>query len=61
MTKVNYNIYELDASTLSGFKTLPDEDLNLLYSANVNSSFIPNKNIVETTYFTLDDLAITTI
>jgi len=61
MTKVNYNIYELNASTLSGFKQLPDEDLNLLYSANVNSSFIPNKNIVEVTYFTLDDVAITTI
>lgn len=61
MTKVNYNINELNASTLSGFKTLPDEDLNLLYSTNVNSSFTPNKNVVEVTYFTLDDVSISTV
>ena len=57
MTKVNYKIQSINPTDLSGFRDLPNEDLILVTSADIVSSFIPNENAVEVSYYTLDDVS----
>ena len=61
MTKVNYKIQSINPTDLSGFRELPNEDLILVTSADIVSSFIPNQNAVEVSYYTLDDVRLSTV
>tara|TARA_R110002111_G_scaffold67864_5_gene110396 strand:+ start:1211 stop:1918 length:708 start_codon:yes stop_codon:yes gene_type:complete len=61
MTKVNYKIQSINPTDLSGFRDLPNEDLILVTSADIVSSFIPNQNAVEVSYYTLDDVRLSTV
>ena len=61
MTKVNYKIQSINPTDLSGFRELPNEDLTLVTSADIVSSFIPNQNAVEVSFYTLDDVRLSTL
>ena len=61
MSKIEYNVFEIEPNGLSGFRSLTNEDTSLLTSANITKTFKPNDNFVELSYFTLSDVRLQTI
>lgn len=61
MSKIEYNVFEIEPNGLSGFRTLTNEDTSLLTSANITKTFKPNDNFVELSYYTLSDVRLQTI
>ena len=61
MSKIEYNIFEIEPNGLSGFRSLTNEDTSLLTSTNITKTFKPNDNFVELSYYTLSDVRLQTI
>ena len=61
MSKVEYNIFEIEPNGLSGFRSLTNEDTSLLTSINITKTFKPNDNFIELSYYTLSDVRLQTI
>jgi len=62
MSKIEYSIYGIDSNNLSRFKQLPNEDLEAIVEpVEVTNAFIPNEHFVELSYYTLDNVRLTTI
>lgn len=61
MANIEYNIFEIQPEGLSGFRSLSNEDLQFLASAEVVKTFKPNDNFIELSFFTLDDIILQTI
>lgn len=60
MANIQYSIYQIDSEALSSFRTLSSVDLNLLTSAQLTKAFDPSSNHIELSYYSLDNLRLTT-
>ena len=61
MASIDYNIFKIEPNGLSGFRTLSDNDTQLLTSAEISKVFKPNDHFIELSYFTLDNVRLQTI
>lgn len=61
MANIEYNIFKTQPEGLSGFRSLSNEDTQLLTSAEVVKTFKPNDNFIELSFFTLDNIILQTI
>lgn len=61
MASIDYNILEIQPQGLSGFRSLTNEDIQLVSSAEISKTFKPNDNFIELSYFTLDNVRLQTI
>ena len=61
MAKIEYNIFKINPDSLSGFRALSNEDVQLLVSAEISKTFKPNDNFIELSYFTLSGVRLETI
>ena len=61
MSKIEYNVFEIEPNGLSGFITLSNEDTSLIASTNITKTFKPNDNFIELSYFTLNDVRLNTV
>ena len=61
MADIKNTIYKIEANSLSGFRGLSNNDLQLVTSAEITKTFKPNDNFIELSYFTLDDVRLLTI
>lgn len=61
MASIEYNIFEISTGDLNGFRTLSNEDNQLLTSAEVTKTFKANDNFIELSFYTLDNIRLQTI
>lgn len=61
MASIDYNIFEVEPQGLSGFRSLTNEDLQLVSSAEISKTFKPNDNFIELSFYTLDNTRLQTI
>lgn len=61
MSNIEYNVFEIETNGLSGFRSLTNEDVEILTSANITKTFKPNNNFIELSYYTLNDVRLETI
>jgi len=61
MANIDYNIFEIEPEGLSGFRSLSNEDTQLLTSAEITKTFKPNDNFIELSFFTLDNIRLQTV
>lgn len=56
MVEVNYNIFEIDPNNLLKLDVVSDENLkSYLEEVTIPSTFIPNEDFIELSYYTLDN------
>jgi len=58
MSNISYEIFGIDASELTGFRTLRPEDISLVRQADVSQTFDPTNHFVELSFFTLNNVRI---
>jgi hypothetical protein len=61
MANIDYNIFEIEPTGLSGFRALSNEDLQLITTSEITKTFKPNDNFIELSFYTLNNIRLQTI